>query len=64
MKTYNVINYVGIMAFLSLVVTVITGVAGADVEFHETMAITTLVLACVHGSLIVWRQIQNRRRRR
>ena len=58
MKLYNLIAYSGIAAIVFLFATFIFGIARLNYEVHEKLAITTIVLALLHGGLILYRMIK------
>ena len=45
------ILYLGVITFFVLVSAVITGVRGAPIKVHKTLATITMVLALIHGLL-------------
>lgn len=57
-RLYNLIIYSGIAAFICLAVTAVLGITGANFEIHEKMGITTFALACVHGGLVLYKNIK------
>ncbi len=58
---YNLIIYSGIATFTCLVITAVLGITGANYSIHGKMGITTFVFACIHGGLVLYKQMKIRR---
>jgi len=57
-RLYNLIIYSGIATFICLVITAVLGIAGANFSLHGKMGITTFAFACIHGGLVLYKQIK------
>jgi len=57
-KLYNLIIYSGIATFICLVITAVLGITKANFSLHGKMGITTFVFACIHGGLVLYKQIK------
>jgi len=61
---YRLIAYSGILALLSLIVTVILGITGANFNLHKISGLATLVFALVHISPTIYSRIKLIKKRR
>jgi len=61
MNLYKMIQYTGIGAVVLLVSTAVTGLARADVEVHEHLGIATVAVGLLHGGLVIYRNMKNKR---
>jgi hypothetical protein len=50
----NFIIPLGILTYLSLVLGIISGIRRWPLKTHKTIAITTIILATLHASLVIY----------
>ena len=50
----NLIIPLGISAFLSLILGIISGVRRWKLKVHKTIAIITIILAALHAALVIY----------
>lgn len=62
-KLYNLIIYSGLLALVSFVVTFFLGITRLNIEAHEIMGITTLVLVSFHAGLVLYGKIRAKTRK-
>ncbi|MDD5084802.1 MAG: hypothetical protein PHE61_02020 [Candidatus Omnitrophica bacterium] len=62
-KLYNLVIYSGVLALISFVATFFLGVTRLNIEAHEIMGITTLVLVLFHGGLVLYAKIRAKTRK-
>jgi len=55
---YNIIVWLGIVAYSAMFAAAVTGFMEADQELHEYVAIFALAAASIHGGLIVYKNIK------
>ncbi|MBU1047075.1 MAG: hypothetical protein KKD10_00535 [Candidatus Omnitrophica bacterium] len=53
MTTYRLIIYSGILAFISLVATIILGITGINFTLHKISGIATILFALIHIQLFI-----------
>ena len=53
MLLYTFVKPLGIIAYIFLVTAAITGFLKAKLRWHKTLAITALILATIHGIIVI-----------
>ena len=62
-KTYNVINFLGIIAFILLCLTFIFGITLISCNLHIIMGGTAFLFSCLYAGFIVWFNYKRKKRR-
>jgi hypothetical protein len=58
LKLYNIIIYSGALTLFLLIVTFILGLTGYNWGLHKTAGVLTFISACIHGGLVIYKNIK------
>jgi len=54
MNEFNLLKIFGLLTYIFVLITVISGVLRAKIKVHKAIAVITLVLATVHALLVIF----------
>jgi len=53
-KVYSLINYIGIVTFILLCLTLLLGITQISYNLHIIVAVTAFLFACFHVGINAW----------
>ena len=54
MKLEGLIISLGIITYLTAIITIISGARRMDIKLHKTLALITIVLATLHAAIVIF----------